>query len=277
MRNSKQSGQVIILLLVILLVGLTLALSITSRTLQQMKVTTVSEHSSRAFTAAEAAIEEALRQDLEEKAGAGWQELSSGSLGGKIEEAKYEVEKASEFSLTVQKDDVVQVDLENFSGNLDVYWVKKSDPEENQDDSRASLELIFIKEVGGDYSVIRFAVNSEIRDNGFTNPGETDTNAGVTLANTDNGNCSSDLDGKGYCNKVTISGLSGIQVLRIKPFYNKATILVTNVPPQIYTIKGEATTVADVTRRVEVKKAPPALPPIFDYVIFDGSGNALRK
>ena len=282
MKNSAQSGQIVVILLLIMLVGLTLGLSITTRTLQQMKVTTVTEQSTRAYTAAEAAIEEALRQELAE----GEYFLPAGALGPAITEAKYTVEESPTFSLTVQKDEVAQVNLQSeealFSGEIAVYWVLKSDPEENTNDppGRASLELAFIKNTAGDYSVIRFAVNGDPRSNGFTNPGPNtlDTSGEVTLTRPDSANCGS--PSSGYCNKAVITGLSNIEILRIKPFYNKATILVDSpagLPPQIFTIAGEATTVADVTRRVEVKKAPPALPPIFDYVIFDGSGNALKK
>jgi len=280
MRNFYQSGQIVVLLLLIMLVGLTLGLSITTRTVQQMKVATVSEQSSRAYTAAEAAIEEALRQELK----AGEYALPAGALGPSISEAKYTVEESPEFSLTVQKDEVAQVNLKGSGvGQVGVFWVKESDPTENTNDEpgRASLELTFIKNTGGDYSVIRFAVNSDARnaENGFTDPGgPEDTSGGATLRQrTDSANCGSPSPTPGYCNRAVVSGLSDIEVLRIKPFYNKATIWVDGVPPQVFTVFGEATTVAEVTRKVEVKKAPPALPPIFDYVLFDGSGNALKK
>lgn len=279
MRHSNQSGQIVVILLLIMLVGVTIGLSITTRTLQQMKVATVSEQSSRAYTAAEAAIEEALRQEL-----AGGM-TGSVSLGPSISEARYEVEETPEFSLTVQKDEVAQANLEDFTGSaIDVYWVSESDPNENTSEppGRASLELTFIKNDGGDYSVIRFAVNADARSasNGFTDPGGSDISGGVNLSRSDIVNCG--LPSSGYCNKAAITGLSDIEILRVKPFYNRATILVESSPPgllssQLFTISGEATTRSDVTRKVEVTKAPPALPPIFDYVIFDGSGNALRK
>lgn len=281
MGSRNQSGQIVVLLLLIMLVGLTIGLSVTTRTLQQMKVATVSEQSSRAYTAAEAAIEEALRQEL-----AGGMTGSVG-LGPSISEAKYEVEETAEFSLTVQRDEIAQVNLHDFTGSaIDVYWVSESDPNENINEppGRASLELTFIKKDGEDYSVIRFAVNADARSasNGFTDPGGSDTSGGVDLVSTDTGGCSFDPDGRGYCNKVAVTGLSDIEILRVKPFYNRATILVESSPPgllssQLFTISGEATARGDVTRKVEVTKAPPALPPIFDYVIFDGSGNALRK
>lgn len=279
MRHSNQSGQIVVILLLIMLVGVTIGLSITTRTLQQMKVATVSEQSSRAYTAAEAAIEDALRQELYGGM------TGSVSLGPSIDEARYEVEETPEFSLTVQKDEVAQVNLQDFTGSaIDIYWVSESDPNENTSESpgRASLELTFIKNDGGDYSVIRFAVNADARSasNGFTDPGGSDISGGVNLSRSDRANCG--LPSSGYCNKAAITGLSDIEILRVKPFYNRATILVESSPPgllssQLFTISGEATTRSDVTRKVEVTKAPPALPPIFDYVIFDGSGNALKK
>lgn len=287
MKQSRQAGQIIVLLLLIMLVGLTIGLSITSRTLQQMKITSVSEQSSRAYSGAEAAIEAALKEDLS-TVPAGWH--SAGDLGSSVlleADVRYMVEEEDEFILTVQRDEVAQVNLQGFTGNqMDIYWVDRLDDDENPaaDPARASLEVTFIKNEAGSYSLIRFALNADNRPgNGFTQPGGgTDSSDGVEVTVWGTSNCGSAGTYGDYCNKAEIINLPGseLDVLRIKPFYNKATVWVTSgdpIPTQLYTVSGEATTVADVTRRVEVVKAPPALPPIFDYVLFDGSGNALRK
>ena len=54
-------GQILILFLLILVVGLAIVLSIASRTVTDIRITTTSDESNRAYFAAEAAIEEALK------------------------------------------------------------------------------------------------------------------------------------------------------------------------------------------------------------------------
>ncbi len=59
--NTKyQHGQVVILLLLVMLVALTIGLTITQRSLSDVSISSKTEQSSRAFSAAEAGIEKAL-------------------------------------------------------------------------------------------------------------------------------------------------------------------------------------------------------------------------
>jgi len=274
MEKTKQSGQIVVILLLVMLVGLTLGLSITTRTLQQMKVTTISEQSARAFTGAEGAIEEALKQDLEGLIVG--QEYPVSGLSD-IQTAHYKVaEKSQEF--TIGKDETYQLDLTspNWNNNdINICW---KDPDE---DPKPSLELVFIQELGGDYSVERFPVNAEdTPGNCFLNPGTSNwpCGAGGSAGIANRSGVTIDECG-GFTNQVDIpaASIADSIALRIKPFYSSAIVKIIGVAGQVYTVEGEATAVADVTRKVEVKKAPPALPPVFDYVIFDGSGNALKK
>src|SRR3990167_10953264 len=59
---KKQTGQILIIFLLILVVGLALVLSVASRSITDIRITTTSDESSRAYFAAEAGIEEALKQ-----------------------------------------------------------------------------------------------------------------------------------------------------------------------------------------------------------------------
>ena len=80
----------------------------------------------------------------------------------------------------------------------------------------------------------------------------------------------------GICSK-TISTPSSIkpQYLRIKPFFNNVVDLTVsgvspnNLPTQIYEINSVAKTELGITRRVQVTRtALPALPAVFDYVLY---------
>jgi len=58
--TSSASGQALLIILLIMAVGLTIGLSITSRSITDIKISELSEESARAFSAAEAGIEEVL-------------------------------------------------------------------------------------------------------------------------------------------------------------------------------------------------------------------------
>lgn len=60
-RNLKEDGQVLIIILLVMIVGLTIGLFLLGRTTSDVSITTKIEESSRAFNAAEAGIEEAIR------------------------------------------------------------------------------------------------------------------------------------------------------------------------------------------------------------------------
>lgn len=60
---SNQSGQIVIVILLITLVALSVGLAITQRSLTNVATSTQNEQSSRAFSAADAGIERALQQD----------------------------------------------------------------------------------------------------------------------------------------------------------------------------------------------------------------------
>ena len=63
------------------------------------------------------------------------------------------------------------------------------------------------------------------------------------------------------------------RILRIKPFYKPVSVLISGsanpLPTQIYEINSVAKTEIGITRKVQVTRtALPALPAIFDYVLY---------
>ena len=61
----KESGQIIIVLLLMMLVGLSIGLVVTQRSVTDVSVSTQSEQSQRAFSAAEAGIEKVRQGAVE--------------------------------------------------------------------------------------------------------------------------------------------------------------------------------------------------------------------
>src|SRR4030042_5279467 len=60
LHNSK--GQILVLFLLVLVIGLSIVLLVASRTITDIRTTTTSDESNRAYFAAEAGVEEALQQ-----------------------------------------------------------------------------------------------------------------------------------------------------------------------------------------------------------------------
>jgi Tfp pilus assembly protein PilX len=84
-KSTRQSGQVVLITLLVLTIATTVALSLVSRTTTDTTITNQIEESSRAFSAAEAGVEEALRSGV----GSGGTQVLSGG------EASYAVTVAS--------------------------------------------------------------------------------------------------------------------------------------------------------------------------------------
>ena len=59
--NKKISGQVVLIIVLLTMVGLTIGLSLISRTVTDVRISSQIEQSSRAFSAAEAGVETALK------------------------------------------------------------------------------------------------------------------------------------------------------------------------------------------------------------------------
>src|SRR3989344_1951173 len=67
LKSSK--GQAVILYLLILIIGMTIVLTVASRVITDIRITTTTDESNRAYFAAEAGVEEALRR-LQQSPGA---------------------------------------------------------------------------------------------------------------------------------------------------------------------------------------------------------------
>lgn len=254
---KNQEGQTLIILLLVMVVALAIGLSVATRSITDLRISTQTEQSSRAFSAAEAGIEEALR-DLSQIAGEA--EVSPGAT------YKYTVTtqgvNSYETQTAVKKDDTIELKLNGATATtFDLYWaLKGSDDCDSVSGNPASPVLTIISGASAPYSVARTAYSIKSRGDGFTD---------VTRA--DNA-----FNGKTYCAKVTGIVLpASSQLARIKMYYNTASAAIGpqsgTLPPQSYAIRSEGE-VSGVKRTIEVTRSLPALPAIFDYVLFSGTG-----
>lgn len=257
---KKEQGSILLPILLVSTIGLTIALSIASRSLKNLQTTSEFEFSNTAFSAAEAGIEEAL-YTIETKRVIPTSittPIPVGAAGGSIKTLTVaEGGGGSGYALDkVNKDDTAEVKLNGYSGSVDLYW--DTDGNINQATSLVAME---VSGSSTPYTIKRYALNCGIpAANNFTSvPVGTYAYQGVSY----------------QCRyRVLIS--SNPQILRIRVMYQETGLAVVavggNLPNQNFTITavGKA---GDTERKIQVTRGKPSLPSVFDYVLFSGSSS----
>ena len=274
--KNKQSGQVVLVVLLTLLVGLTMALAIFLNTVSDAQLTTTEENSERAFSAAEAGIEELLSGAL---VGIG----STGVVNVGGLDANVEYEPVNHFEAYVPQNGVATIQLEGATDTqIRILWTVAGDDEGirgtcTEGDSNTPAALIIDKwtNPGTGVEVEHFAYNPEgCAAVGSSSLGFSNSVAGIDnyLSMLENFN----IDGDNSDGATDL-------FLRIRPIYNHATIKieamndpVSGLPQQQIDISSSATVDdSGESRAISVVKTVPALPEIFDYALF--SGNTIVK
>lgn len=289
MLGKKRSGQILILVLLVVVVALAVGLSVASRNLTNLRTSTQAEQSQRAFTAAEGGVEDVLSR-LNQVAN----HINDGTSGSTvngctkassteanctlpvstgIQQGNVKIVASKAYEKTVEPGDVAQINLDTYDpgASFDIEWSKAG-----ENNPRATLEIFFVCSGGtscmgdsfsGSYGQHRELIAIE------TISGQT----GVPLCSSAGGVAGTGDFSSGCKKTFTIpSGATNVKLLRMKPFWSRATIRVTpavanqaDFPIQTYEITSTATTDTGVSRKVEVKRdALPQLPAIFDYVLY---------
>ena len=273
-----KSGQILILVLLIVVVSLAVGLSVASRNLTNLRISTQTEESQRAFSAAEGGVEDVLSR-LQTLATPGSQSQADLiSVGGYNETfdvgdlpTTVKVFGRNVYETTVPLGEVAQVTLVNpgppptyYSGILTIQWPK---------DPHVSLEVTLICEnaapannclspdtQSGTYEQNRYA---------FQGPNPPADQSATSPYVWQNCIVSSET-----CSVTIIlqTANTNPKILRIKPFHSAVELTVSGspaLPTQIYEINSVAKTDIGITRRVQVTRtALPALPAVFDYVLY---------
>ncbi len=277
-KNNKwlnQAGQTTVIILLIMVVVLTIGLSITARSITDLRISSQTESSNRAFSAAEAGIEEALTSGLQNLVGSGpsgqktigsaTYQYTVDSIGG----ASYAPDRP------VVQDDVVQLKLDqtgltNAYDGVNIYWIAAGEDCNTTGGNPAAIEVSVIYG-NGPYQMYKQTYTPKNRGDNFLQ---------VTAGNFT-------LGSKTYCAKTPPSGGSSLtdfkkigitnpQLLRIRPFYNTASLAVEaqpsgkQLPIQSYRVRSEGES-GGIKRTIEVTQSVPVLPAIFDYVLFSAA------
>lgn len=255
-------GQALLIILLVMTVGLTVGLSLSTRSVSDLKASGQLEDSSRAFSAAESGIEAVLKGDtaLSGTVGNASYTLTTSTAGGNdLVFSLGDINVADTYTVWLAgHDQSGNLDLSTTyaGGMIDVCWQKA----ETSSEEPAMEAAVIYKESTGLYKIWR----------GAYDPSAT-RRAGNFFSNTDSGTCANLTNKK----TLNLSSLLGTKIaLRLRPFYARATLSVApltgnNLPSQGLTISSVGTA-GQTTRKVVVTQSYGSLPSIFDYVLFSG-------
>lgn len=249
-KASHQSGQIGVIILLIMVVILTIGLSVASRTTQESFLTTQTAESARVFNAAEAGIEEALSTDLVSLT----DQTTTGTVDGVDDTSvTYTITKVNGLQTKLFEGVSVALNVTGVTnGNgITIDWSRQncaSDP--------AAL-LASIYSVNAGVTTVRYrALGNCTRGDGFEQAG-----AGASP----------------YLYRTTLALQTNDTFVRIQPVYNDTDINVTvsgawSLPTQYYKIRSEATNdFGTESRIVEVNRTLPTAPSIMDYALYSGT------
>ena len=254
--RQSQSGQVGIIIILIMVVLLTFGLSIASRSTREVALSQQEEESNRVFNAAEAGVERALATDLNFQ---GEEFSSEGTIiPGTDSNLDYNIRKNRilETRLIEGTTAMVQMqdDINPLPGEIYIDWARDTDC--NAVKKPATLIV----------SVYNAAVDPNAPSVRHLSFAACNRNDSIGVA----GNGSN-----GYFKRATVDTQEGDQFMRIKTVYNDTYLRVSGsstLPTQAYDIRSEATsTLGQEARSVEVKRTLSVAPSVMDFALFSGT------
>jgi len=278
-RVLDQKGQALLIVVLVVVIGLTIGLSIATRTIVNLRNTSDQAASQKALSAAEAGIEQAIKNDVIPVNHIG----PSGSFYGtetgtanttyatKIDPAGGGTEAFLLNGLNgaeVAKNDAIYVWVkpytDNFttswSGDLTIYWgSEKGNCADKY--SVAALEVSIIRGTKQAPNLERYAIdpcNARANTNHFLTIGSSPP---VTIGQSTNA-----VSGKNLYYNAVISGLTNVLLVRINPIYTDALIGVkgtTALAAQGKIITSTGTSNQGTVRKITVFEGYPEIPAEF--------------
>ncbi len=274
--KNNNEGQIALIVLTVMAVALTLGLSLSRRAVTDVSISEKEQESAKAFSAAEAGIEEALRRLGQGETSV---EISGGNLGvDDVQVSISEVGRTADYIYPLEFIEpghfiVVWLREHNEDGTID-FNNGYSEPEitvcwENQEDgTQVALEVTYFYEEGGSYETKKWAFDPHDtrRDtNGFSQPGTWVCN---------------DAQGNSMENSADLS-LTGTPLFLVaRPFYGRTGFAVSagaDLPSQGHEIYStaevqESSENEKISRRIRVFKSWNVAPDSLFNALFAGTG-----
>ncbi len=272
MRNQR--GQVVLITLLVLAVATTVALSLISRTTTDTTITNQIDESSRAFSAAEAGIEEALKSGL----GSGGVQVLSG------EGASYNVNVASIGGAAA----VLEFPKKTLKGVTETVWLVSHDANGNLVETptytASSIDLCWSSE-STTPAVVATLLYKESSDNSYRvakaafDPNSTRAAKNKFSSSYTAGGCGGTTQ-TAYKVTITFSGLDAsinpatdtLFMLRVRTLYSDAKLAIDPknqvLPRQGNKIESTGTTASGINRKIVVYQQYRAPITVFDAAIY---------
>ncbi len=266
--KKYEEGQILLIVVLVMTIALTIGLSVATRTITNIRTATEQENSERAFSAAEAGIEQALQSN----------NVTSGSFSNNAQyQTTISTVVGQSFLLrngaVIPKDDPVDVWFSTYptyanpwTGTVTIYWGSSSDVCNSVEatNTMPALEIVLISGTKAAPKSTHYPVdpcNTRVANNHFEQIG----NAGGTVG------------GQNFAYRKNIAVTSGL-LMRIIPLYASTKMAITgcdpagnnctNLPAQGTVITAVGT--SDTTQRkiVGVRENPKLPVQLFPFVIF---------
>src|SRR3990167_6666943 len=129
---KKRRGQILILILLIVVVALAVGLSVASRNITNLRTSTQTEHSQRAFTAAEGGVEDVLSRLSQVTQNIPVGESTTVEVPVGELTATVQVKSSNIYEAAVQPGEVAQIDLSGSGegSKIQIEWAKTGDASE---------------------------------------------------------------------------------------------------------------------------------------------------
>jgi Tfp pilus assembly protein PilX len=259
-QNKNNQGQVLLIIILISAVLLTVGLSVSQLGNQDTKIAKIEADSKKAFSAAEAGLDAALKSSGTVNI-ANLLPAGSGVSGYATADATL---KPTFVSPLVKKDDQYTFYLGDYANNFSSYYTQALNVYYQSNKTNIpAIELTLIKNNG---TVIRFAADSEGRITGATTPG----NANYTLS----GYSQTPFSYQVNINQASIGGTTKFLIVRALYHDTKigleATGLIGNplLPLQGKTVTSTAITSTNVAKRIQLFQSYPQFPADFFVTSF---------
>lgn len=279
-KNRSQSGQIVLITLLVLTIATTVALSLIARTTTDTTITAQVEESSRAFSAAEAGIEQSLKSGVGASGIVGAANVSYNvtvnSIGGATGTyvfPKKTLKGETETLWLAPHTDTGAIDetsIDRYKANsIDVCWSQETDV------PAVAVTVLYKKQSTGAYEVVKAAFDPAARPNNFSSAYTIDDCGGNT--------------GTHYKETINFTALNPtlnpaddyLIALRIRPLYSDTKIAINSgvslLPKQGNQIESTGSTTTGTNRKIVVVQQYRAASSIFDSVLYSTQGNVSKQ
>ena len=255
--HFMQRGQVALISLLIMVVLLTVGISVSTRTTQDLRLTQTEQLGGQSFQAAESGIEEALSLPCLQDGTCGeFEEGTLSSLGGA--NVNYTLTKQTTLNSRLKQGNAVQINVTGaVDGNqLAIDWGFQQGCSGAPNQNASTLLVRVYNNEGGVWVTRHLALAACSYTGSYPQNATTGQN--------------------GFPYRGTISLKEFDQFVRIEPIFNDTSLFVSAPGWDLPTASYQARSVAKIentneSKAIEVTQSVPSYPVVFDYVLYSGT------